>query len=166
MVEGISEIKGPRQVNKGHLAMPADFDGNRYVGNWAKQGSIANKAKQPETLGGSNLRADGWQTWKDTRGHVCKRSLSSGAYILLFRPKILQVAIQKIYGNESRSRMLQEANGETVGGQAVEDFGVLTEAALSSIPGLGREEREPLNVPFNQVQAPRAVSARASSRTK
>ena len=139
MIEGLTQVTGPSKVNRGHLQLPDDFDETKFVGFWAKRGSIANKAKQDEILGGSGVKAQGWNVWKSARGQLCQRTLSSGVYVLMFRPKSLQQAVQKIYGNESRRRMLQEAMGETVAGEAVTDTVVLTDKVLSQIPGLGRE---------------------------
>lgn len=85
----------------------------------------------------------------------------------MFRPKSLQGAIQKIYGNESRKRMFQEVSGQTVAGEVNQDTGILTNSVLSRVPGLEREEVEPLDIEFNQiVEEPKTASAVATTRTK
>lgn len=151
MIEGLEAVTSPVNVNKGHLEMPVEFDQNRFVGAWFKRGPQANKMRQPEVLGGAQIKAAGWSVWKDSKGRTCQRSLSSGVYILMFRPKNLQQAIQKIYGNESRRRMVQEASGQTVAGDINQDSGILTNSVLSRMPGLERDEVEPLNIEFNQI---------------
>lgn len=165
-IEGLETFDAPTDfVDKGPLSLPEGFDSKLFVGKWVKQGAEVHKAGQSERFPLAGVQAKGWEVWKGPRGAICKRALSSGTFVLMFRPRILQQAVNKLYGNNSRLRMMQEANGETVGAEPIQDRGILTNSTLSQIPGLGREGAEPLQVPLQEIET-RPVVARASSRIK
>lgn len=158
-IEGLSSFTNPEgYVNKGRLPLPENFDTRRFVGKWTKKGPSVQIAKQPERIPSEKMEATGWQIWSDPKTkQICSRTLSTGVFILMFRPRVLQTAINKLYGNASRRRMVQEAEGKTVAGQIKTDSGIFTQDVLSKIPGLSREG-DPFEtaVPFNDL-TPTAV---------
>lgn len=168
-IEGLSKATGPANSNRlrGRLDMPSDFDSKRYVGRWVKKGPDVTKAQEKQAIPGSkgSLMAAGWAPWKHPvtkQNHT--RTLSSGVYILMFRPLALQKIIQASNGNLSKERMMNEASGRTVAGQLSGDPGILPTDRL--VPMLGQEEGPPLYVPMNPVETDttRATALKTASR--
>lgn len=168
MIEGLTAFTSPQgYVNRGRLPLPETFDSKRFVGKWVKKGPSIQIAKQPEPIPSENVVANGWQVWSDSKNQICQRTLSTGIFILMFRPRVLQTAINKLYGNASRRRMVQEAEGKTVAGQTKTDSGIFTQDVLNKIPGLNREGSPfETNVPFNDlatVEVEESVQAKATT---
>lgn len=105
-----------RQQGSGLLTPPADFDLSRFAAKWAKEGNEVAVAMQEQRVQGTEYTAPGWQPWKDKDGKQYRVSLGDGSYILMFRPKEIQQAVQEAYGELSRKRLIAEGIGETVGG--------------------------------------------------
>ncbi len=144
MIEGLTAYTAPAgSVQKGRFMMPPEFP-KHLVGKWVKQGPSVTMARQPVPIPSEGVVASGWETWLDKQKKPCVRTVASGAFILMFRPRVLQTAINKIHGNQSRKRMIDEAQGKTVtsvdGGQ-VSDRGVLTRDVLNQIPGLRENDQ-------------------------
>lgn len=165
MIEGLTAYTAPAgTVQKGRLSLPPEFNSNQFVGKWVKQGPSVAMAKQRVPIPSESVVADGWAVWEDKNKKPCIRTISSGAFILMFRPRVLQEAINKIHGNQSRKRMLDEAQGKTVtslDGGLNGDRGMLTPDKLATIPGL--RESEPTfegDVRLNSVvESPEPVQA-------
>lgn len=153
-IPGLTESTGPRNLNmiRGKLTLPADFPEGKYACKWTKKGPNVERDKQREQVIGTNITSDGWTVWLDSKTKKpCERTISDGTYILMVRPKQLQVAIQKILGNVSRDRMEREQRGETVAGAPKVDRGIFNHEELKRIPGLGAEGDEELTVSRNQI---------------
>lgn len=164
-IEGIRDLPTLANVNKGELQPPADFDNKKFVGRWAKKGTGVEKSKREQPLGRGKV-ADGWTVYKNGRGQICQKTLSSGVYVFMVRPKGLQKAINASFGNVSKERVVGEHKGETVEGQPLAFTGMLTDAVLNKVPGF-REDHEELHVPMNRIQEPEAASAaRATTKPK
>lgn len=170
-IEGITQITGPRNLSqiRGHLQLPSGFPEKQFACKWTKVGAAVERDSEPEMIAGtSDIQADGWKVWRDPKTKKpCERALGNGKYILMVRPRALQTALQKIYGNMSKDRMEAEYRGETVAGEPVQDSGIFGYDALKRIPGLGSEEANVLKVPRNPV-GPLAeeTSIKAQSRKK
>lgn len=167
-IEGLSQATGPQNMNRlrGRLDLPPEFDEKRHVANWVKKGPDVTKAQEKMLIPGSRgtLSADGWAVWKHPKtkqNHT--RTLGTGVYVLMFRPKALQTVIQRMAGNVSKDRMLNEANGKTIGGNQLQDSGILTSERLNPVLG---PESEPLEVPMNpvDVDVQRATAVKVASR--
>lgn len=159
MISGLHEFTKPEGfVEKGSLTLPSDFDSRKFVGKWVEKTEASiNRARQFQRLPSEGVKADGWEVWKDNAKKPCLRPMGNKQYVLMFRSKPLQVAINKLCGNASRRRMMQEAEGEVIHGEdgtPINDTGMLTRKRLERIQGLNAERAEtPFEKPlhFNDV---------------
>lgn len=152
-IEGLTSLEGPVVTSmRGHLSLPPEFDCNKWVGAWVKDGPEVVKQQQDEIIPQVRAKAQGWAVWypeapmplafdateedKSARLKLLKnrvsysRTLTSGKYILMCRPKTLQQAVAKIYGQISQQQVDREAKGESIsvpGG----DAGLLTDKQLN-----------------------------------
>lgn len=172
-LEGISLVEGPRDLNRtrGRLPLPPGFPEKRFAVKWAKQGHGVAMAREKEQITGTNYTVDGWEVWYDERKKPCIRPLSDGAYVLMVRPKVVQTNVSKICGNLSRERMMNEARGRTVAGQAPEDSGMLTDPILETVfkdRKTGDETNDALeSISVNELTKTNIpVSSRAKLKTK
>lgn len=172
-LEGISVIEGPRDLNRirGRLPLPPGFPENRFAVKWAKQGPGVAMARETEQISGTNYKVNGWEVWYDAQKKPCIRPLSDGAYVLMVRPKVVQQNVAKICGNLSRERMMNEARGRTVAGQAIEDSGMLPDPVLETVfkdRKTGEESNDELeSISVNELtKATIPVSSRAKSKTR
>lgn len=170
-IEGLTLAKGPVDQNrvKGRLDLPPNFPTKRYVGKWVKKGVNCNRAKQAEYIkaGRQTYKVDGWEVYinEDTKKpHL--RTLSDGQYVLMVRPKVLQETLQRINGNTSRERLRNEIKGDTIGGQSVQDYGMIPDSVLSRIPGLGREDGSNVELPDNSIYGDTTGASSAQISTK
>lgn len=149
LIAGLERIDSSNPSSyKGQLDLPNEFDSRQFVANWVARRSVEAK-KRKETIRSENLRADGWQVWKDKGGKACIRNLGTGPFVLMFRPKALQQALNKAYGNVSIRRMQGEANGDTVGGSGIDDGGMLSNKVLNQIQKLNKERTDaPIEAPI------------------
>jgi len=163
-IAGIRDLEVTAAVNKGELEPPPGFEPHKFVGKWAKKGNGVQKAQQPQRLGNGQV-ADGWVVFKGKGGRICQKSLSSGVYVFMVRPKGLQKAVNAIHGNMSKERLIREHRGETIEGEAAQPFGMLTNEKLSRV--FPSEAPEELQIPLNQVEEPETASAaKASAKPK
>lgn len=166
MIEGLTTWDGKAgEVNKGSFPLPPEFDRNKHSGQWVKNNHRVNRAKEPEIIRSEGVVADGWAVWKHPKNQKpCIRTVNSGAFILMFRPKALQTAVNAAYGNVSKRRMIQEAEGETLSVGTLESGttqGMLPKRILDAVSGQ-RGNVEPAfegNVAFNQLQETEAGSS-------
>ena len=129
---GISTYESPAgHVNKGALELPKDFDSARHAAKWVKNGAGVQRAQEPEIIASEGVQVVPWAVWQSKTKQICKRILASGVFILMFRPKNIQQAANKIYGNVSRKRMVTEGEGHTIGGERNSDTGMLNNSRLS-----------------------------------
>ena len=140
------------ETHAGIFTLPANFDRQEHAAKWVKVGHSVAAAANREHLVGTSLTADGWEVWKDGKtpatGVPHKIPAASGEYILLFRSRKVQDAVNAIYGNVGKERMQQEKRGQTTGGVPITDNGMLGEERLSRATGESNED-EP--VAFNPV---------------
>ncbi len=151
MNTGISEYTSPAgKVNKGALELPKDFETTRYAAKWAKQGAGVSRAMEPEIVASEGKQICPWTVWKNAQDQICRRQLASGVFILMVRPKNVQQAANKLYGNVSRRRMVTEGEGHTIGGERNSDTGMLSNARLSRE---GENRTFEGQIPLNEITA-------------
>lgn len=168
-IELISGPAGAGIQGAGQFTLPVNFDQSEHAAKWVKKGNAVNAAAEREYIVGTRMTADGWAIWKDgataTTGKPHTVHVASGEYILLFRPKSIQNAVNAIYGNVGKERMMSEKKGEQMAGAAVNDPGMLGEDKLARVIGseglAGEDGDVKLNpVDFGQrVQAPELQTA-------
>jgi hypothetical protein len=164
LVAGLTLATGPRNLNrvKGRLTTPKDFDDRKYVGKWVKKGHGVEMARQPTHTIDGRFEITGWEVFKGENSTTCERTLTDGVYVLMFRSKALAHQLHRINGNISKYRAQSEAENKTVGGQTLEDTGMLSARDLSSVE---RGDGEPaIKVEFNSED--REPEARVSTRAK
>lgn len=153
----------------GDFRLPEGFDSRNFVGSFVDEKGVL-QATQRQVLANIARTADGWALWKfpDTyeeydpvtkktkevphpnAGQTHKVTTLNGAcYVLMFRDRGVQEAVNFAYGEASRSRLDAEAYGETVAGNAPDDTGVLTEERLNQIPSL-RSEKQMLDAELDR----------------
>lgn len=147
-------VGGPNNMAQdaaGQLALPIKFDSKRYAARWEKEGPRVDALKEPQRLAGLNLQAEGWQVWKhpDTK-EPYRVALQTGAYILLFRSKEVQEAVNAEFGKLSRTRSRRERSGETIA-TAAKTPGMLSNADLPPEPGMSdsEEDEAPIKAHFD-----------------
>lgn len=171
IVEGVRDLEQLGVANQSSLLVPEEFDTKKYVGKWAFVGSSAERARQPQRIQGTTHAVDGWEVFKYPKNHAdeslrdtpCIRPLGGKQAILLFRPKVLQRAVNAIHGNISRERMIAEHEGETISGQPVHDGSMLNSKRLRGYDP--SEEAQGPNYGFNQIPALKKPTAGRSART-
>lgn len=127
---GIQVLKQPlSEVDAGQFNLPPEFDRKKYASQWKKMGPEVEQARERQPILGAHLTADGWEIFKDKNGAPVKRTISKGEHILMFRPREVQDAVNAIYGNIGKERMVATKRGETTGGVPLAP-GVLTEEQI------------------------------------
>ncbi len=141
------------------FSLPPGFPADKS-GKWEEDGPSIIEAEQPEILYSANCKADGWRVYKvldkvatearneklvaehATSGSkeklkfpppvmvTYKRVVGKKTFVLMMRPKALQLAVNKIYADTSRALVNQEVNGETARANEAGDPGVITNADL------------------------------------
>lgn len=154
-LEGISIVTAPAsEPNAGVFNLPKDFDRNTHASLWAKQGAEVEARQQREYLEGSNFSAEGWEVWKDKKDKICTVATRKGdVYVLMFRKRVVQDNVNAIYGDVSKRRIIAEHAGETVGGQALQDTGLLTNQTLNRNHIRDFDGEEGLNISMNLSSA-------------
>lgn len=155
VVEGLTFLGDrPRaaKLSPHRFSLPPGFEGHKYASSWVEDGPAVREAMQPETIEHANVRADGWQVYKcleEKKISVMDDDLSDDkksktppklvpytrvvgkkVFVLMFRPKKLQQALNKIYADVSRDLVNQEVKGETAAANTDGDPGILTNADL------------------------------------
>lgn len=120
-------------VDRGRFPLPTGFDSRQFSAKWVEHGPKVSMAQEREIIQSEGVTVPGWQVWKDKNGKPCFRTISKGAFVLMFQPKALRQAINKLRGNQSRRRMVKEAVGETVSANPQDDKGVLSAKRLQEI---------------------------------
>lgn len=140
----------------GPLALPQGFDTKAHAAGWFKEGPSAEAATQRQFLTGTQrVTADGYVVWKDspgdpTKGKPYKVTLQSGVYVLMYRPRDIQNAVNAIFGNVGKEMLAQERRGETLGGIPVQP-GMLNEERLAKTIGREALSDEEGDVKMNPV---------------
>lgn len=102
-------------LQAGPLILPIEFDSQRYASKWQFTGTNVERSEQKEIIGRTGLAAPGWRVWKHPNtNRIEERPLSRGKVVLMYRPKKVQLEVNKLYGNISSDRMEAERKGETV----------------------------------------------------
>lgn len=153
VISGIQSLSGPADLNRlrGKLDLPKGFPILRYAGKWVKKGTGVDKARQPQILTGVGMVAEGWQPYKDSKKQLHVRTLDSGTYVLMIRPRAIQNAVNKLFGNVSKKRMAMEANGQTVAGEQNLDYGVLDTQKLNQIAAFRQDGMDETKVEMNKI---------------
>lgn len=149
----------------GKFALPAEFDSEQYAAGWYREGQEANSMMQDQPVQGTAYTSEGWRVWmfpkempdpsgglevdespKMVKHHsadqphkVAGSGKDDGTYVLMYRSADVQDDVNRIYGQQSIDQMVQEVHGETVGGQAQTDSGMLTERILQRHIGIDQE---------------------------
>jgi hypothetical protein len=139
----------------GQFALPAGFDSTKYASRWVLDGPSVEEAKQDEVLSFAGVKAAGWQVYKVLKAPTeeevekakkesknltprtvpCLRAVGRNTYVLMFRPKELQKAVNQIYANQSRAMVNAEVDGETSAANVSDDPGILTNADMRRFDG-------------------------------
>jgi hypothetical protein len=157
-IEGLTELTDAHRaqvMNGGRFALPPNFPAN-MASRWEEEGPAIIEAGQEEVLQFAGCKAQGWIPFKvldvtkipeqkvgETPKPILvpyKRVIGKKVYVLLMRPKELQIAVNKIYANQSSSLVGREINGESVLANAQEDAGILGEAAIRRFDKITRDE--------------------------
>lgn len=158
LVEGLtaldaSEHRNPLSNSK--FALPPGFPAHQCASKWELEGNSVIEAQQPTVLEGAGVKAAGWAVYmqivpgqrivtdeeKPKEGEpkkpafvpkreVVKRVVGKNTYVLMFRPKKLQAAVNAIHGNTSRRIVVSELRGETNAANTSGDRGILTNEQL------------------------------------
>jgi len=149
---GIQIVRGPlggAAEAPGPLSLPIGFDRKKWAPKWVKVGPSVQAASEREWMPGASATADGWEVWRNSEGKPQKVALLSGEHILLCRSRVVQDAVNAIYGNVGKSRLRQERTGETIAGAAPSDPGQLSDARIAKVAG--KEEQEEGDIAMNPV---------------
>lgn len=169
MVEGISKLdtKDLARASLSELQIPEEFDQKKFAFKWCEEGPRVTQAQQQQFLI-PGYAVDGWQVAKykkgDHAGDVVKNSLKSGkTLVLMLRPKILQEAVNAVYGNISKARSQAEQAGTTLtspDGTPIDQQGMLTNRRLENFEH-DQAAQTPIYGPggltFNQVKPAESV---------
>lgn len=142
------------EPNAGIFNLPTDFNRRDHAALWAKQGAETEARTQREHLEGTNFSADGWAVWKDKKDKICTVATRKGdVYVLMFRKRTIQDNVNAIYGDVSKRRVIAEHAGETVGGQALRDSGMISDEQLSRNQIRDFDGEVGLNIRYNKDTA-------------
>ena len=144
------------EVDAGIFNLPKDFDREKYATCWKLAGNAVEKAKERQVLIGTRLTADGWEVYTE-KGKPVKRSTERGGeYILMFRPREIQDAVNAVFGNVGKERMILHKKGESTTGGVPLTPGILTEEQVLRQTG-ERLSEEDGAVKFNPVPVNRGA---------
>lgn len=136
LIEGLTALD-PKGSHQGRMAgskfvLPPNFDANKFASKWEEKGPAVIEAAQEQILESANCKADGWQVYKDisNKNAPYERVIGKKTFVLLFRPRLLQKAVNAIYADESRRLVNLEVAGETNAVNVAGDPGILTNADL------------------------------------
>lgn len=148
---GIQILQQPEsEVDAGIFNLPNEFDREAYASRWVAMGNAVEKAKERQPLIGTRLTADGWQVFTE-KGKPVKRSTDKGGeFVLMFRPREVQDAVNAIYGNVGKERMIMHKKGESTSGGVPLTPGLLTEEQVARQTG-ERVSEEDGGVKFNPI---------------
>ena len=131
---GIQILQQPTsEVDAGIFNLPPEFDRKKNAAQWKQMGAEVLKAQERQSILGTHLTADGWEPFKDKAGGPVKRISTNGKeYMLMFRPREIQDAVNALYGNVGKERMSMSKRGESSAGVPLAK-GVLTEEQLLKV---------------------------------
>jgi hypothetical protein len=155
-VEGLTALAGPANVRMtgSKFSLPPSFDSTKFASKWEEQGPRVIEAQQPQVLAFANCSADGWQVFKVLKVGTGEpadpaeakpgdleqkrlpqmvpytRAVGKAVYILMYRPKALQEAVNVLYANQSREIVGREVMGESAAANQSGDPGILTNEDL------------------------------------
>ncbi len=145
---GIQMLSTPTSdVDAGIFNLPPSLDTKKFAVQWKLKGLEVDKAMQRQSLLGTRLSADGWEVYK-VEGKPVMRAATKGEYVLMFRPREVQDAVNAVYGNVGLERMTDHLRGATTGGVPLES-GILTAAEVAKVTGERAEQDG--EVKFNAV---------------
>lgn len=172
-IEGIIDYQGPSGGSAGYFELPTEFDQKKMSANWVKVGPMVDKAQQFQPILGTTKAAQGWVVWKYPKGHKTadkphKVVVSTGEFILMWRPKHISETVNAIYGNVSKRHLVRQ-QAETIPvapGAPADSGGVLTNDRITRESGL-RDFGDDyvMNVPQNPEQTAAQVTAPPSEAT-
>lgn len=162
-IEGLSALSAGVAQNPlagSKFALPPGFDATRFASMWAEEGANVIEMQQPTILASAGVQAAGWQVYKQLKVvHNAKklddmppedrpkpamervvRVVGKTTFVLMFRPKALQQAVNIIHANESRAMVSREVEGETNTANESGDRGILTSADMARNKRVFREE--------------------------
>lgn len=164
IIEGLTRIEGPsgaaNRMAGSKFALPPGFDTSKYASAWIEEGPQVQEAMQEVYLESEGVKAQGWQIFKimkpkkvsdekDEKSKPemvpCTRAIGKAVYVLMYRPKKLQQALNIIYANQSRRLVQQEIRGDTVAANESGDPGIITAAELSKF---SKEATDEDGVPY------------------
>lgn len=162
-IEGLTELSAGIAQNPlagSKFALPPGFDASRFASMWAEEGPNVIEMQQPTVLVSAGVQAAGWQVYKQLKNPAnakkedelplenrpkptmerVVRVVGKTTFVLMFRPKALQQAVNVIHANESRSMVSREVHGETNAANEANDRGILTSADMARNKRVFREE--------------------------
>lgn len=124
-VQKVGPTGGSSVASLGAFRLPKTFDSKRYASSYVELNDVASK-QSTESLIGTGYVAPGWAVWKDPdKGEPHSVVASKKKFLLLFRPRKVQEQVNRVFGKVSRERLMAERSGKTIGGEAVNDSGIL-----------------------------------------
>lgn len=147
-IEGLRDIEFGEKFNANagsKFALPPGFDSNRFASKWAVEDIGVQEAEQDTILPFAGKVAEGWKVYLTTEKPKLDESKPASKlstpkpvirvagktrFVLMFRPKALQRALNGLYAQESRRITNQEIVGESVRANAEGDPGILSNQDL------------------------------------
>lgn len=143
----------------GMFELPTGFDRKKYAAKWVLMGASVAKAQGREQLLGTRLSADGWSVYQEDRKPVKRTTEKSGEYILMFRSREEQDAVNAVYGNVGKERMIHQKKGQIKTSGGVDMSGQLSDEQLQraipndrSMEEDGEVKMNPISVGSGQVE--------------
>lgn len=168
MIEGLTALDthyAPDRMVGSKFALPATFDTKKWASKWVENGPEIEDARQPQIIASANMQAQGWEVFKTLDLEAVKKDQEDGGkskipkmipvlrvagkktYILMCRPKALQMAVNDLYAKESRDRLNGEIMGETATANETGDSGILTNQDLKRVSRSYGEDDTPTPIP-------------------
>lgn len=170
----LEAIKNPGGApDAGLFNVPPNFPIERFAVEWVEEGMRIFK-EQRQYIPDSGMSADGWTVYKgverDEDNNITGLSIKgkpitvttakNKTFVLMVRPKQIQVEVNALCGNVSKKRIRREVSGETVAGNAPIDTGILTEQQLKASHEGGSFENEVGDTQMNTLgREPSAVQS-------
>ena len=153
----IEMLKGPDATAKGSAGkfdLPHNFDSKKWAAEWVPEKDVESKRGR-ERLIGVPATADGWEVYKGPKNDekLTKATTKEGTWVLMVRPKDIQVAVNVLYGNLGKENARFEQEGGTVAGASQQDPGMLPENRLRGL-GLVGDQLERNDAQFEPTPIP------------
>lgn len=158
-IAGLSKLEGPSidlRNTGSKFVLPPSFDPKKWSAKWVPDGPEVIEAQQEQILEFAGVKAQGWSVFKVMKPGQKLASAKKGEgdaeakddekskpemipytravgktiYVLMYRPKSLQTAINAMYANQSTDLVNGELQGVTSQVNEGEDPGILTNADL------------------------------------